>query len=212
MAYRIRSLTRKLMRFSARPAIPRVRAALLSAALMVGQGFATTIDPLTWEELVTGADILAVVECETAGGIVAKYEVIDSWKGPETGQDVLIRTAVNAWDPQFPIALCGGRYLVAAYKRPPSTMMSTTGYGPVPLWLRKIPADYETPLSQGVSRLPLTGQPTPHLGARTRRARTCLIPGSRRWKNRKSIEARHRRIGSQLTSSYARAAQQWQNF
>lgn len=130
---------------------------LLAAAWIVSPARATTIDPLTWEELVASADMLGVVECVTAGGIVAKYSVLDSWKGPGAGQEVAIRTAVNAWEPQFPIALCGQRFLVAAYKRPPSTMMSTTGYGPVPLWWRNLPADYETPLFQGVCRLPMAG-------------------------------------------------------
>src|SRR5438093_13720184 len=60
---------------------------------------------------------------------------------------------LNAWEPQFPIALCGERFLIAAYKSPPSTMMSTTSYGPVPLWWRRIPADYQTPLFQGVARI-----------------------------------------------------------
>ena len=55
------------------------------AMVVVARG--TSIDPLTWEELVAGADCLGVVECDTAGGIVAKYRVIDSWKGPENGSE-----------------------------------------------------------------------------------------------------------------------------
>jgi hypothetical protein len=113
---------------------------------------ATTIDPLTWQELVVGSDFLGVIECEVAGGIVAKYKVVDSWKGPANGEVVSLRIAVDAWGPQFPIALCGERLLVAAYKSPPSTMMSTTSYGPIPLWWRQIPADFETPLFQGFAR------------------------------------------------------------
>jgi hypothetical protein len=116
-------------------------------------GVATTIDPLMWQELVIGADFLGIIECEVAGGIVAKYKIVESWKGPPAGNVVSLRVAVNAWEPQFPIALCGERFLVAAYKSPPSTMMSTTSYGPVPLWWRRIPADYQTPLFQGVARI-----------------------------------------------------------
>ena len=46
---------------------------------------ATTIDPLTFEELVRDAHFIGIVECETAGAIVARYRVIESWKGPEAG-------------------------------------------------------------------------------------------------------------------------------
>jgi hypothetical protein len=122
-------------------------------AFWANESCATTIDPLTWEELVVGANFLGIAECEVAGGIVARYKVIEAWKGEAVGNSISVEIAVNAWEPQFPIALCGERFLFAAYKKPPSTMMSTTSYGAIPLWWRNIPSDYQTPLFQGGSKL-----------------------------------------------------------
>ena len=112
---------------------------------------ATTIDPLLWEQLVISCDFIGIVECHVAGGVVAKYKVIESWKGAPHKDDIIsIRVAVNYWEPQFPIALCGERYLVTAYKaQPPSTMMSTSIGGRVPLWWREVSDDYRLPLFQG---------------------------------------------------------------
>jgi hypothetical protein len=125
--------------------------AFLAAVLLFGPApaSATTIDPLLFEELVLGADLVGVVECRTAGGIVAEYTVVESWKGPKAGTRVTIRTAVNYWEPQFPIALCGERYFVTAYKEAPDRVVSTAGGGGVPLWWRDLPADYHLPLFQG---------------------------------------------------------------
>lgn len=114
---------------------------------------ATTIDPATWEELVTEADFVGVIECEVAGGIVAKYTVVDSWKGPAAGSKVALAIAIDGWSRKFPIALYGERYLVAGYKTAPATMVSTSGQGTMPLWWRRIPSDFETPLLQGRTRL-----------------------------------------------------------
>ena len=99
-----------------------------------------------------GADLVAVVECTTAGGIVARYRVIESFRGPEAGSEVSLRIAVDYWEPQFPIALVGQRFFVTAYKESPrNIMLSSASGGSVPLWWRRIPADYETPLFQGVA-------------------------------------------------------------
>jgi len=104
-----------------------------------------------WEQLLLSADFVGIVECEVAGGIVAKYRVIDSWKGqPQKGDIISIRTAVNYWEPQFPMSLCGERSIVTAYKeQPQSRIMSTTPGGGVPLWWRSIPAEYKLPLFEG---------------------------------------------------------------
>jgi hypothetical protein len=118
--------------------------------------FGTTIDPLTWQQFASDADFIGIVECETAGGIVAKYKVLESWKGAPAGTTFSIRIAVNYWEPQFPIALIGERYLVAAFRsKAPTRIMSTTLGSPVPLWWRNIPADYSLPLFQGRVLLPL---------------------------------------------------------
>jgi hypothetical protein len=50
--------------------------------IVPGRAAATTIDPLLFEELVLGADFVGIVECDQAGGIVARYRVIESWKCP----------------------------------------------------------------------------------------------------------------------------------
>lgn len=110
---------------------------------------ATTIDPLTFEELVLGADFVGVVECVQAGGIVASYKIVESWKGPPVDTRITIRVAVNYWEPQFPITLCGERYFVTAFKEAPFRIVTTTSGGPVPLWWRQLPSDYRLPLFQG---------------------------------------------------------------
>jgi hypothetical protein len=135
---------------------------------------ATTIDPLLFEELVLGADFVGIVECEQAGGIVAAYKVIESWKGPKPGTRMTIRVAVNYWEPQFPIALCGERYFVTAYEEAPNRMMSTTSGGPVPLWWRTIPAEYSLPLFQGLKLL-APGEETGAEFQKTRKAAQTLL-------------------------------------
>jgi hypothetical protein len=114
---------------------------------------ATTIDPLTWEQMAEGADFVGIVECITAGGIVARYRVVESWKGPAAGTEFHLQEPPNYWGPQYPITLCGERLLVMAYKSAPLRIMSTTSGSPVPLWWRRFPSDYETPLFQGRWRL-----------------------------------------------------------
>ena len=53
----------------------------------LGRGFGTSIMTMTWEQLVTTADFVGIVECQVAGGIVAKYKVMESWKGkPEANE------------------------------------------------------------------------------------------------------------------------------
>ncbi len=142
-----------------------IRSLRLCSGLCVflcGTLLATTIDPLLWEQLVDGADFVGIVECTTAGGIVARYRVVESWKGPPSGSELTIRVRYDYWGTQFPIALCEQRYLVTAFKsEPPDNMTSTTRGGPVPLWWRKIPAQYRLPLFQGRVLLPLPEGETP---------------------------------------------------
>src|SRR5688572_18853805 len=78
--------------------------------------FPTTIDPFTWEELVVGADLVGVVACETAGGIVARYRVLDVWKGAPGQGSITIRQGVDYWEPQYPEVFCGERFIVTAYR------------------------------------------------------------------------------------------------
>ena len=131
---------------------------LLLLALLVGflvPARATTIDPLTLEQLVGRADFVGIVECETAGGIVANYRVIESWKGVPAGTRFGLKTPVNYWEPQFPIALVGSRSVVTAFaSEPPSRVVSTTSGGGVPLWWRAVPHEYSLPLFQGRASVP----------------------------------------------------------
>ena len=138
----------------------KVQTTLITAAVLTalcGSAQATTIDPLSWELMILQADMVAVVQCETAGGILARYKVKRSWRGPAAGKKVSIRVAVNYWEPQFPVTRCGQRFFVTGYRSPPGTMVSTTSGGGVPLWWRDIRDDFRLPLFQG--RLELSGDP-----------------------------------------------------
>ncbi|MBI4821456.1 MAG: hypothetical protein HY791_34670 [Deltaproteobacteria bacterium] len=121
-----------------------------------GMARATTISPIPWEELVSKADLVGVVECTIAGGIVAEYTVVDSWRGPPTGTKVRLRLGVEYWGTHYPVTLVGERFLVTAFKQAPGNMASTSGGGAVPLWARRIPADYGLPLWQGRIPLPIS--------------------------------------------------------
>jgi len=126
-------------------------AASLLLFTCVVRSHGTQIDPMLWEQLVTSADFVGVVECQVAGGIVAGYNVIETWKGmPRPGQSINISKGVNYWEPQFPITLCGSKFLLTAYSNnAPLEVMSMSSGGSVPLWWRKIPSDYNLPLWQG---------------------------------------------------------------
>jgi hypothetical protein len=142
-------LRRLVSRVRLGPALVLMLAVAL-AARDAGPVRATTIDPLLWEQLVLGADFVGIIECETSGGIVAPYRVVESWKGPKAGTRFSLRIAVNYWDPQFPIVLCGEKFLVTAFKsHAPANVMSTSSGGGVPLWWRNVPADFSLPLFQG---------------------------------------------------------------
>jgi hypothetical protein len=127
---------------------------LLTTAALLGlicarPACATTFDPIPFEKLVLDADFVGIVECETAGGIVATYKIVESWRGAKAGGQMSIALAVNFWGGQFPETLCGQRYLVTAFKNPPSNILTTSSGGGVPLWWRDIPADYRLPFLQG---------------------------------------------------------------
>jgi hypothetical protein len=105
-----------------------------------------------FEEQVAKADFIGIVECETAGGIVAKYKVIESCRGAKPGEHIAIRVGINYWGQQFTIALCGQRFFCMAYRTAPNNFFSKSVGSAVPLWWRKLPADYEAPFGQEPTR------------------------------------------------------------
>jgi hypothetical protein len=130
-------------------------ASALAGLLICRSGQATTIDPAIWEQLAAGADFVGIAECAQAGGIVAKFKVIESWKGPEPGTEFSLRIPPGRFAPDFPYALCEERYLLTAYRvsepvKPYAHLLST-----LPLWWREIPYEYRLPLFQGRVKLPL---------------------------------------------------------
>src|SRR5262245_38084743 len=92
--------------------------AVFLALAFVEPAHATKIDFMLLEELVLSADCVAVVECETAGGLTARFKVVEAFKGSKAGSIVTLQWPANYWGDKFPVALCGERYLVTAYKMP----------------------------------------------------------------------------------------------
>jgi hypothetical protein len=138
----------------------------LTALLLQGKTLATTYILPTWEQLATTSEFIGVVECVTAGGIVARYRVIDSWKGAAVGSELNISQHVDVFELQFPISLVGERFLVFGEKTASYRISSLTSGGGVPLWWRKIPTDLRcfSPISL---KAPFTRYLSSYLGART---------------------------------------------
>ena len=139
---------------------------ILAALALQGATLATTYLLPTWEQLAVRAEFVGLVECVTAGGIVARYRVIDSWKGAAVGTELNISQHVDFFEPQFPISLVGERFLVFGEKTVPYRIsLLILGRG-VPLWWRKIPTDLRCfsliPLEE-----PFARYLSSYLGART---------------------------------------------
>ena len=103
-----------------------------------------------------GSQFVGVVECIQAGGIVAKYRVVESWQGAPVGSEFTLHIPVDYWEPQFPTSMCERKYLVIAVKSSITQMLSYSGGGLVPLWWRQIPADFTTFPSQGIAEYPMS--------------------------------------------------------
>lgn len=90
----------------------------------------------TWEQLAQDADFIGVVECVTAGGIVARYRVEESLKGMAVGTEFLMQEFSDSMGDHYPVRLCGERMLVMAGKiKAPMERNPTDLFG-------TIPADY----------------------------------------------------------------------
>lgn len=114
---------------------------ILTALLLQNSTLATSYILPTWEESATTSEFVGVVECIVAGGIVARYRVIDSWKGAPVGTEFNISQHVDPFGPQFPVSLVGERSLVFAEKSPSFRLGSLSVGGGPPLWWRQIPTD-----------------------------------------------------------------------
>ncbi|MEX2381722.1 MAG: hypothetical protein WD490_05015 [Opitutales bacterium] len=140
---------------------PRTVAILVLTVLLllrVSNAGALKIDYGVWEELVLDADFVGIIECTAAGSIVARYQVVESWKGLNEGDDLTLRKPFfsSLGFHVVPVTLHGERFIVAAARRsPPSEStaprMSTDPFSS-PLSWREIPAGFR-PLAGGMARL-----------------------------------------------------------
>ncbi len=113
------------------------------ALLAPSIAMATTVIRPIWQEMVVDADFVGIIECTDAGGVVANFKVVESWKGnEEPGAILAFRMQPDVWGPQFPTALCGERYLVTAFKNTSELPSNLWQHEHVPLWWRQIPYDY----------------------------------------------------------------------
>ncbi len=114
------------------------------------QSSATSIVPLTWEELVLGSDFVGVVECIQAGGIAARYRVVESWLGPAKGTEMLVVTEPDPMGNCFPTLLAGQQWLMTAIRVGGySSVPFTQERHDFPLSWRRIRPDYVLPTFQG---------------------------------------------------------------
>ncbi len=126
-------------------------AALLATVVLSSPSPATIGVFVPLEQKLLLADFVGVVECQTAGGIVAKYRVVESLRGPKVGTELTIAQDINFHAEQYPLALCKERYLIAGWKdggHDPGMISSSEG--PLPLKWRRIPVDFHVPLFSGL--------------------------------------------------------------
>ena len=91
-----------------------------SAAILAAQAVASERIPGPFEQQLRDADLVAIVECEVAGAPIARYRVVESWKGPGTGSRVTIFVCVERGNPLIDVTLVGQRYLVIASREGPA--------------------------------------------------------------------------------------------
>jgi len=109
-----------------------------------------------WEDYVLRADFVGIVECTTAGGIVARYRVIESWKGPAAGTEMTIRSETSSSGDHFPITLAGEKFLIVARRtRRPLIEEKPRSRGSEPMWWSPLPYEYEFLGSSGRVLLPV---------------------------------------------------------
>jgi hypothetical protein len=115
---------------------------------------ATMVMSIPWQNLVTDADFVGVVECELSGGNVAQYKIIDAWKGAPDKASIRISPPTDYWHSPFNVVLPGDRFVVAAHAIGfRSAMMSTSSNSGDPIMDRYLFADYSAPLMQGMDKI-----------------------------------------------------------
>ncbi len=143
---------------SGMPASPEARMKLKSLTLLLSLLLllrsvvsASSIIPQPWQPIVNNADLVGVIECVTAGEIVARYRVVESWKGPKEGTVLTVRGAASVYEPSLPIVLYGERLVVAAWKYRSEYRLATGLYlsmgpgGSLPPFWRDDHPDYFIP-------------------------------------------------------------------
>jgi hypothetical protein len=121
---------------------------LIAVVLSAGTVRADQYVGLPWKVLAGRGDFMGIVECTVAGGIVADYRVVETWKGaPQPGDPIRLRLEAGYWMPQYPTALVGQRLLVIANRVPVNPPFAThmTLDRPCPLFARDIPFEYFIP-------------------------------------------------------------------
>lgn len=113
-----------------------------------------------WETQVLQADLIGIVECETAGSPVAGFRVVESWKGPKPGTRITLSIFTGEFGNEFDGALCGDRYLLMAgrVQKRAETSSSDPYLAPDPSrgW-QGLPIDYGVSFS--MAKLPLRSYP-----------------------------------------------------
>lgn len=135
-----------------------IATALVAAALMSAAARASQRRPVAWEELAFRSDLLAVVECTTAGIDVARFRVLDSWKGPAEGAEFTLR--IGGSGRGVVAALVGEQYLAAGFRAgaaPPAAAVAFAN--PNPLAWRALPADFAAPAGRRLVPLPEDVEP-----------------------------------------------------
>jgi hypothetical protein len=106
---------------------------------------ALSVDIPTWPELIEYSELAGIVECTVAGSVVAKYRMVEVWKGEgPKGEFYLVEPPFPAT--AIPIALVGERFIVLPTNSKQgqwvdSYLVGTKGT-PQPLLWRRLPVEY----------------------------------------------------------------------
>jgi hypothetical protein len=131
----------------------KISLSILTGLLLPLSALASSIVPQPWQPLINNADMVGGIECVTAGEIVARYRVVESWKGPKEGTILTVRGAADIYEPTLPIVLYGEQLLVAARKYRPEYRLATSLFiapgpgGSLPPYWRDDRPDYFIPSS-----------------------------------------------------------------